>query len=395
MSDRITGYTAVKEAAKDWRALSSELQGDRDVRTYRQLPLEADPPAHGAYRAILTPLFRRPQVDALEPRVRPVARRLVAGLVARGAGDGVHDLALPLVVESLGIAFGREQDVAEWLGWGIDVWIERPDGTRDGSHLDGYLERVFDEVHAEPGDDAFSRIAHATRDGVPLTRTELLGLGNLILAGGRDTVVKLIAGALLHLADAHDDRRRLADDPSLLPAAIEELLRYLSPLPRMERLRRTGPDDPGAGLVHIDFASANHDPTVFAEPAVVDLGRDASRHVAFGTGPHTCIGNHLARLETRVLLEELLAACPDWRIAQGAEIAYERVGTAEVPTAFRSLPLVLGAGLGTVRRRRGQRRRERLLHHAQHLRARALLDRGEAAELEPAELDAPCGHGAS
>jgi cytochrome P450 len=341
MSERITGYAAVRAAAKDWRALSSDLQGDRDVRTYRQLPLEADPPAHGAYRAILTPLFRRPAVDALEPRIRPVAERLVVDLAARGAGDGVHDLALPLVVRSLGIAFGREQDVEEWLGWGIDVWLERPDGTRDGSHLDRYLERVLDEVSEHPGDDAFSRIAHASIDGARLARSEMLGLGNLILAGGRDTVVKLIAGALLHLATADDDRRRLAADRSLLPAAIEELLRYLSPLPRMERLRPAEHEDADGELVQIDFASANHDPEVFPEPAVVDLRRDASRHVAFGTGPHTCIGNHLARLETRILLEELLAVCPDWSIDAGAEIRYERLGDANVPTAFRSLPLVL------------------------------------------------------
>lgn len=342
MSDRITGHVAVRAAAKDWRTLSSELQGDRDVRTYRQLPLEADPPAHGRYRAILTPLFRRPEIDALEPRIRPVARELVDDLVAAGEGDGVHDLALPLVVHSLGIAFGREQDVDEWLTWGIDVWIERPDGTRDGSHLDRYLGRVLDEVGAHPGPDAFSRIAHTSIEGASLTRTEMLGLGNLILAGGRDTVVKLIAGALLHLAGHPDDRRRLAADRLLIPAAVEELLRYLSPLPRMERLRRTGPTDPPGELVHLDFASANHDPSVFPRPGVVDLGRDASRHVAFGTGPHTCIGHHLARLETRVLLEELLVSCPDWSVGPDAEITYESVGDADVPTAFRSLPLVLG-----------------------------------------------------
>jgi cytochrome P450 len=312
------------------------------VRTYRQLPLEADPPAHGRYRAILTPLFRRPEIDALEPRIRPVARMLVDDLVAAGRGDGVHDLALPLVVRSLGIAFDREQDVDEWLAWGIAVWLERPDGTRDGSHLDRYLERVFDEVDTHPGSDAFSRIAQASIDGAPLSHTEKLGLGNLILAGGRDTVVKLIAGALLHLAGHREDRRRLAADHSLIPAAVEELLRFLSPLPRMERIRRTDPAESPGELVHVDFASANHDPSVFPEPGVIDLGRDASRHVAFGTGPHTCIGNHLARLETRVLLEELLTTCPDWSVGPGAEIAYERVGHTDVPTDFRSLPLVLG-----------------------------------------------------
>ena len=200
----IVGHAEVKAAAKAWDLFSSDLQGDRDVRTYRQLPLEVDPPLHRAYRDLLTPVFGRVQVAALEPELRGVARGLIAALVEAGSVEAVHGLALPMVASTIGIAFGRRQDIDEYRGWGLETWQTRPDGTRDGSHLDAYLARVFDEVLAEPGTDAFSVVAHGTIEGHALTRTQMLGVGNLILAGGRDTVINLMSGA--HLVPRHARR---------------------------------------------------------------------------------------------------------------------------------------------------------------------------------------------
>ena len=226
------------------------------------------------------------------------------------------------------------------MAWGVDVWIDGPDGGRHGKHVDTYLDRVFAEVTDHPWTDAFSAIAAARIDDRPLTRDEQLGLGNLILAGGRDTVVKLIAGSIRHLANDPADRASLAVDPARIPIALEELLRFLSPLPRMERIDTTaGPE----AYVALDFAAANHDPAAFADPDDVDLGRADNRHLAFGTGPHTCIGNHLARLEARVFLEELLAVVPDWRIADGEDVELARAGDALVPDQFRRLPIELGS----------------------------------------------------
>jgi cytochrome P450 len=344
----ITDHAGVKAAAKAWGTFSSDLLGDRDVRTYRQLPLEVDPPAHTEYRAILTPVFGRGEVGALEPRFRAAARDLVAGFARRGVAEAVTELALPMVAESIGIAFGRPQDVAELQGWGVDAWGTRPDGSRDGSHIDAYLARVFDEVVLHPGADAFSRIAGGSVDGRPLSRLEMIGMGNLILAGGRDTVIHLIAGALWHLANHGEARVQLAADPARIPAAVDELLRFLSPLPRMERVATNDVEGPWGyasrgDIVLLGFAAANHDAAVFAEPGVVRLDRSPNPHVAFGNGPHTCIGVHLARIEARVFLEELLAAVPDWRVAAGARIDVERFGESEVPVRFHALPIEVGA----------------------------------------------------
>jgi len=340
----ITGHAEVKAAAKAWEVFSSDLLGDRDVRTYRQLPLEVDPPLHRVYRDLLTPVFGRVQVAALEPELRSVARGLVAGFVADGSIETVHELALPMVASAIGIAFGRRQDIDEYRSWGLETWQTLPDGRRDGTQLDRYLERVFDEALAEPGTDVFSLVARGTVDGVALTRTQMLGVGNLILAGGRDTVINVISGAIWHLGSRTEDRRRLAGDPARIPAAIEELIRFLSPLPRMERvMARDASEDWGSAqageIVLLDFASANHDRTVFEDPGSIRLDRSPNPHVGFGNGPHTCIGVHLGRLEIRVLIEELLAAVPDWRLLPDAAVEFDQIEGAPVPIRFEKLPI--------------------------------------------------------
>ena len=343
----ITTHADVKAAAKDVVTYSSDVLGDRDVRTYRQLPLEVDPPEHGAYRAILMPVFARQAVSGLEPALREVAAGLAQAFARRGRAEAVHELALPMVGASIAIAFGRPQDAEELVGWGGESWETLPDGRRDGSRLERYLERVFAEADADPdAADAFAHVARAQLDGRPPSREERHGLGNLILAGGRDTVIGLIAGAIWHLARMPEERARLAADPSRIPGAVEELLRYLSPLAGIERVVTT--DVEGAWgharageVVLLGFAAANHDAAVFADPGTVRLDRSPNPHVAFGNGPHTCIGVHLARLEARVFLEELLAAVPGWRLDGEAEIAWETVADDRVPARFLRVPVAV------------------------------------------------------
>jgi len=343
----LTSLEEVRAAAKDWQRFSSRLQGDPDVRDYPQLPLEVDPPEHGAYRALLDPILGRRAVAALEPEVRSIARALVAGLVQRGNAEAVHELAVPMVATSIARALGRPGDAAELTSWGITSWEVRLDGTRSGARLDGYVDRVLDEGARAPGNDAFARLATAAIDGRLLTRTEQVGLANLLLAGGRDTVILVLCGAMWHLAMDTAARRSLRADPARLQLAIEEYLRYLSPNPGMERRATT--DVAGewgsarAGeLVVLGWGPANHDPTVFEAPNEIHLDRRPNPHLAFGSGPHTCIGIHLARLEARVFLEELLAAVPDWRLGDGVALETIQLGNELVPARFDALPIEVG-----------------------------------------------------
>ena len=336
----ITAYADVKAALRDWTVFSSDFIGELDVRAYRQYPLEADPPTHTDYRAVIAPWFHRQRVAELDGPIRAIAVNLVAKLATAGHAEAIHELALPMVVQSLGVAFGRPQDVDEWLSWGPRIFDI--DGRRDGRRLDAYLARVFDEVERRPREDIFSHLASSTFQGRPLTRLEKLGFASLVLAGGRDTVVNLIGAAIWRLASHEDERSRLAADPSLLPTALDELLRYLSPLPHMERkLTRTADGYPSGSQVALSFLSANHDPSEFSDPGAIDLSRRPNHHLAFGNGPHTCLGAHLGKLEARVFLEELLAVAPHFSLSDDPEIAWQPVGDSEVPQEFVSLPIAL------------------------------------------------------
>lgn len=341
----ITSLSEVRAAAKDWQRFSSRVQGDPDVRDYPQLPLEVDPPEHGAYRAILDPILGRRAIAALEPAMRAIGRDLAARFAGRGRVEAVHDLAVPMVATTIATAFGRPQDAAELTTWGITSWEHLPDGSRSGARLDAYVARVLDGAVAGATDDAFARIATATIEGRPLTRLEQVGLANLILAGGRDTVIHVLCGAMWHLAGDPAARELLRNEPARLQLAIEEYLRYFSPNTGMERRAtvdvRGGWGSARAGdIVILGWGAANHDPEAYAQPGEIRLDRRPNPHLAFGSGPHTCIGIHLARLEVRIFLEELLVAVPDWRLGDGVDAAIARLAADDVPTLFHSLPLV-------------------------------------------------------
>lgn len=346
----LTRLAEVRAAAKDWQTFSSRLQGDPDVRDYPQLPLEVDPPEHQRYRELIEPILGRRAIALLEPRVRSIAREVIAPFAARGWAEAVNELAIPMVARTIATVVGRPEDAAELISWGLTSWEHLPDGTRSGARLDAYVDRVL-AAGARPGagptvpaHDAFGRIATSSIEGRPLTRLEQVGLANLLLAGGRDTVIHILLGAMWHLAQDAPARARLRAEPDRLQLAIEEYLRYFSPNPGMERrvtrdVRGEWGSARAGEVVVLGWGPANHDPTAFDAPGEIRLDRRPNPHLAFGSGPHTCIGIHLARLEARVFLEELLAAVPDWRLADGVAFETIRLSGDVVPARFDALPL--------------------------------------------------------
>lgn len=333
----ITGYEAVRLAARDYQQFSSDLQGDRDVRNYRQLPLESDPPDHAAYREALRPYFAADSINQHMATFTGVAHRLIGNIRAAGRGEVVHDLALPYVMECLGIIFHRRQDVDEWISWGPDVWTaeayqkgedlsaslrvlrERDFSAaspRSGLVLQRYIDRVFAEAQQRQNSgleavDIWDHVQRLTFGGRRATVDEKSGIASVLLAGGRDTVIKLITGLTWHLIRTPSDRKRLAANPGQHGRAIAELARYLSPLPKMERRMPGTGDDPG-NLVLINFATANHDPLIWNDPEQVDIDRDRKPHLAFGYGRHSCLGMNITDREARAFLSALLADWPNW-----------------------------------------------------------------------------------
>ena len=339
LTHEITGHKAVREALRDTATYSSDLQGDVDVRDYRQIPLEVDPPRHHLYRAALAPYFVKPAVEKHLDEFIGTSAKQIAKFFVQGGGEVISELSLPLVMENLGILYRRPQDVAEWISWGPDVWTAAGP-TRSGDVLHGYLDRVYREAVETPSDDIWSEIARLEIEGKVISAMEFRGIAGVLLAGGRDTVVKLFTGMVWHFAKHPEDADLLRQNPALIDGAVQEFLRFLTPLPAMART--TTPESTSAELpddryVKIDFLSGNFDETLFENPYAIDLKRPRNPHLSFGFGPHTCLGNHVAEIEGKVFLSTLLSCDFTWRVLADSKIKFYEGQMAEVPDHIAAL----------------------------------------------------------
>jgi cytochrome P450 len=340
ITHEITGHKAVREALRDTGTYSSDLLGDADVRDYRQLPLEVDPPRHHLYRAALTPYFVKPTIDKKVPEFRQISRTLLENFFASD-GEVGRDLALPLVMQNLGVIYNRPQDVDEWLSWGPDVWTAGGP-QRSGDILHKYLDSIYQEALSKKQSDIWSEIARLEIEGKEISEEEFRGIAGVLLAGGRDTVVKLITGIIWYLGSAPRDLDYLRENRSGCDNAIQELLRFLTPLPAMART--TSPESTGVELpvdryVQVSFISGNFDESVFDNPYQVDIKRARIPHLSFGFGPHTCLGNHIAEIEARIFLEELLDSGKTWGISEKSKIRFHHEKLSTVPDHFSELYL--------------------------------------------------------
>jgi len=353
MRKEIRGYNEVREAARDWEAYSSDLLGDRDVRDYRQLPLEADPPRHTKFRMALNPVFSPGALRPLAPDFEALANRLLAELKQRETFEVIEDLVIPYVIGCLTIIYKRPQDFDEWRAWGPDVWnaaaymrgedvhaAEVAHRNRDfnalsprsGEVLQTYLDQVFDEAEVrvksgEPERDIWDFVAGLVIDEVAVDRKEMQGIANVLLAGGRDTVIKLLSGFVWHLIEKPSDADFIRGSEEYFRPAIQEMARYLSPLPRMERVPREFAvgDDANRDTdkyVLLGFVSANHDPERFENPETIDFQRERNAHIAFGFGPHSCLGQNITEIETIAFLKAVLPELASWKFAEQPNLVW-------------------------------------------------------------------------
>jgi cytochrome P450 len=336
----ITGHRAVRDALRDTATYSSDLQGDADVRDYRQLPLEVDPPRHHLYRTALGPYFVKPTIEKSIPEFRSHTKILINQYFTSKDEDVVGTLVLPLVMYNLGVLYRRPQDVDEWISWGPDVWTAESH-MRDGRILHAYLDRIYEEALNGSNQDIWKDLVFMEIEGVTISATEFRGIAGVMLAGGRDTVVKLFAGILWHFALHPEDLELLRESPELISKAIQEFLRFLTPLPQMARTTtpETGADNlPTDRYVGISFISGNFDEGVFDNPFEINIKREKIPHLSFGFGPHTCLGNHIAEMEARVFIEALLDFNLHWEI-KASDIRYHEYPYQKVPDSFKNMVL--------------------------------------------------------
>jgi beta-phosphoglucomutase len=310
-------HSDVKAAAKDWRTFSSDapfrvpIPSEEELRSVRQLPIETDPPAHTAFRAVTDPFFKRPLKPEIRHRITNLVDRLLTEAIHKDVIEIVHDFALPLQSSALTILLDvPESEAAEWINWGIHVFRDGGDGRKKGAVLEDYISRQLEKAEQHPGEDFFSALVTASIDGRPLSHEERMGFANLVFAGGRDTVIQSITGVMNHFAEHPDDLDRLRNQPGGSALATEEFFRILSPLTHIGRVCPVdtdvhGTNVPANGRVSLCWSSANFDEAVFEEPHAVRLDRKPNPHLAFGAGSHFCQGAFHARLLIRTLIDLL------------------------------------------------------------------------------------------
>lgn len=337
----ITGHAALRSALRDTLTYSSDLQGDADVRDYRQLPLEVDPPRHHLYRSALSQFFVKPAIEKHADMFRTNTQRLLRSYFSAEPKDVISHLTLPLVLHNLGVIYNRPQDVEEWISWGPDVWKAQSE-HRDGTVLHRYIDNVYEHACKEGTNDIYGEIALLEIEGKRITPIEFRGIVGVLLAGGRDTVVKLLTGMMWHFA-VSEDMSRVRSGEIPINSAIQEFLRFLTPLPVMNRT--TTPESVASVLpedryVAMSFISGNFDESVFGDPFSLNLNRGRNPHLSFGFGPHTCLGNHIAEVEARIFLETLRDSKLNW-IVETEEIIFHPAPFDRVPDHFGSLKMVL------------------------------------------------------
>jgi cytochrome P450 len=353
----ITRYEDVRKAladprlSKDWRKLRSPgFVPDPSVGFLMAHMLNADPPDHTRLRRLVQKAFTPGRVAALRPRIEAITASLLDALADGGdAREGVVDLitafAFPLpmtvICELLGIPDGDREEFKTWSQVILSSTATFDEYRAAGGAMYAYFTRLLADKRAAPADDLLSALITARDSGDSLDEPELLAMIFLLLVAGHETTVNLIATGTLALLTHPSELSRLRADPSLLPAAIEELLRYANPLNHAtdryapEPLEVGGVMIPAGEPVLVVTSSANRDPARFPDPDRLDLGRDASGHVAFGHGIHYCVGAPLARLEGEIAFGALLSRFP------GLSLAVD-------PAALRWRPSSLIHGLETL-----------------------------------------------
>jgi cytochrome P450 len=318
----IFDYDGVKHAINDLETFSSAAHGSGKPFDWL---IFSDPPRHTGLRAIVMRAFTPRVVANLEPRIQQLSRELLDPFIERGEIDLALDYAVPLpmlvIAEMLGIPiadramFKRWSDailgLANTLTGGEEATQAAANYGAVTVEMDAYLVHLLEDRRTTPRDDLLTRLVAAEVEGERLTHREILGFFQLLLLAGSETTTNLINNAVLSLIEYPQQLERLRAAPELIPTAIEEVLRYRSPLQAVFRqttreVTIAGRTIPRGQLVLLMLGSANRDPRHFPDPDRFDITRDPNPHIAFGHGPHFCLGAPLARLEARIALGDLL-----------------------------------------------------------------------------------------
>jgi cytochrome P450 len=323
-----TRYKDVRDIAYDTEHFSSRKVAIRERHPPNDRgapPITSDPPRHRLARMALLPPFTPQAIAKLEPRTRAICNDLIDAFMANGACDAAVDYAqhipVKVIAHMLGVPASDGDQFRKWVVATLQEGVTDDEALMRGLvEMTEYFRPHVLERRDRPGSDLISYLVQQRYpDGRNFTDNHVLGSVRLLLVAGIDTTWSGIGACIWHLATHPDDRRRLVAEPSLMPTAIEELLRAYAPVTMarevIEATEVAGcPFKPGQ-MVMLSFAAANRDPAMFPDADKVVIDRKENRHAAFGLGIHRCIGSNLARMELTVAVEELLKRVPEFSLA--------------------------------------------------------------------------------
>lgn len=345
----VTRYDDIKAVSKRPEVFSS-AQGIRPDTGPTPMLIDMDNPDHAKRRKLVNRAFTPTSVRQRAASVEAIADRIIDRVCERGECDFVWDVAawLPLIVigESLGVDDADHETLLSWS----DTLLSGLDGA-EGSvdkmtevflEYEAYARRLIAARRESPTDDLLSTLVHAVVDGDELSDDELVFDSLLILIGGDETTRHVITGGVYQLLVHGEQWEELGRDRGLIPSATEEMLRWVSPIKNMARAATEDTELGGKTIVAgqkllLLYPSANRDEDHFADPDTFDIRRQPNDHLAFGFGPHVCMGNSLARLEITTILDRLLTRLPDLALADAAEPAYR---PANFVSGYESMPVI-------------------------------------------------------
>jgi cholest-4-en-3-one 26-monooxygenase len=346
----ISRYADVKEISRAPERFSS-AGGIRPDTGPLPMMIDMDDPDHAKRRKLVNRGFTPRRVAESEDAVRKACDEIIDAVCEKGECDFVGDIAawLPMIMigDWLGVAPDDRARLLRWsddmlrglTGLAEDTAMVR--ATEAFTEYTDYALGAVAERRARPTEDLISTLVHAEVDGDKLADDELVQESLLILIGGDETTRHVITGGMYQLLTHPDQKQKLLDDPTKIPTAVEEMLRWVSPIKNMARTVVTDTELRGQRLeagqkLLLLYASANRDEEVFDEPFRFDVERQPNDHVAFGFGTHFCLGNSLARVELRVMFEHLLRRLPDIELIDAAE---PELRAANFISGYESMPV--------------------------------------------------------
>ncbi len=310
----------VRKGAHNWKTFQSGaipgrivVPSEVNIRDLRQIPFEVDPPQHADYRAIIEPWFRRPLEEPYTKKLSEIITTAIDEALTQESVEVVNTFALPLQSRALTVLLNSPYSESEtWISWGTHVF------RSEGDPLDGdkaevlytYLDEKIEEAIKNPSGDLYSKLVESEFEGRKLTKDEIKGIMVLTFAGGRDTVINTVTNSIAYFAEHPESLQQIKENPEIINSAVEELIRYFSPLTQMGRVvtQDTQVCEHAAKAdtrISLCWASANRDEAVFKNPNEVILDRKMNPHVGFGFSHHNCLGATHARQLMRILLKTL------------------------------------------------------------------------------------------